>query len=65
MSGSLLHRRGVVARTKAAGHEASNRATKGPFGKRNDVIRNPKAATTANQRLGAAPRSSHVPRGDL
>jgi hypothetical protein len=64
-SGSLLHRRGVAARIKAPGQTAPHKSTNGPPGKRIDEIRNPKAGTTANQRLGDAPRISHVPLGGL
>ncbi len=63
-SSSMLHRCGCVTRTKALGHTAVNRPTKGPSGKWIDVILNPKVATTTNQRLKKALRSLHVPRGD-
>jgi hypothetical protein len=63
MSGSLLHRRGVVARTKAPGQTKPHKSTNGSTGNRIDEILNPKAGTNANQRLGNAPRISHEPRG--
>jgi hypothetical protein len=63
-SGSVLHQCGCVARTKALGHTAVNRPTKGLSGKRLNLILNPKAATTANQWMGEAPYSLHMPQGD-
>ncbi len=62
-TGSLLHRRCVVARTEALGQTKPHKSTNGPAVKRTDNILNPKAGTTANQRLGNAPRISHEPRG--
>ena len=62
-SGSLLHRRGVLARIEAPGQRIPHNSTNGPSGKRIDEIRNPKAGTTANQRLGDAPRISHELQG--
>jgi hypothetical protein len=61
---SMLHQRGCIPRTKALRHTAVNRPVKGHSGKQIDVILNPKAATTTNQRFGEAPRSLHVPQGD-
>ena len=62
-SGSLLHRRGVVTRIKAPGQTIPHNSTNGPAGKRIDKIRNLKAGTTTNQRLGDAPWILHEPRG--
>jgi len=64
-SGSLLKRRGVLARAEADGQKVRRREAKQELGVRNDDTRNPRASATANHRFAATPRISQSPRGTL